>query len=142
MENRLNRLQFEEIRSKKMQQLAQERAEKMIQARNRHFVELVNKKNFYAQQKIQTEKQRDLFNKQREETKQRIKEARFDAMKGHFRQKDEVLQVNSEVKEQQIEHEKRQIEEKKVIRLQALISKQAAKVNKDLAWKKKLDEAN
>ena len=63
-------------------------------------------------------------------------------MTGHFRKKDEVLQVNSEVKEQQIEHEKRQLEEKKVIRLQALISKQAAKVNKDLAWKKKLDEAN
>ena len=63
-------------------------------------------------------------------------------MSGHFKAKDEVLQVNSEVREQQIEHEMRSLEQKKVIRLQALISKQAAKVNKDLAWKKKLDDAN
>ena len=62
MENRLKRLQFEETRSKKMSALAQDRAEKMIQARNRHFLELVNKKNFYAQQKIQIDKQREVFN--------------------------------------------------------------------------------
>ena len=49
MENRLKRLQFEETRSKKMSALAQDRAEKMIEARNRHFQELLNKKNFYAQ---------------------------------------------------------------------------------------------
>ena len=45
-----------------MSALAQDRAEKMIQARNRHFLELVNKKNFYAQQKIQIDKQREVFN--------------------------------------------------------------------------------
>ena len=62
MENRLKRLQFEEERSKKMSALAQDRAEKMIKARNRHFHELVNKKNFYAQQKIEVEKKREVFN--------------------------------------------------------------------------------
>ena len=38
-------------------------------------------------------------------------------MSGHFKAKDEVLQVNSEVREQQIEHEMRSLEQKKVIRL-------------------------
>ena len=37
MENRVKRLQFEEDRAHKMEMIAEERAEKMIAARNRHF---------------------------------------------------------------------------------------------------------
>ena len=36
-----------------MSELAEDRAEKMINARNRHFVDLIEKKNFYTQRKIE-----------------------------------------------------------------------------------------
>ena len=48
MENRVKRLQFEENRARKMSELAQEKAENLIHARNRHFMDLITKKNFYA----------------------------------------------------------------------------------------------
>ena len=51
MENRIKRLQFEEERSKKLEQTANERAEKMLDARKRHFDQLVEKKNHYKMQK-------------------------------------------------------------------------------------------
>ena len=37
MENRIKRLEFEENRARKMANLAQNRAEKMLEARKRHF---------------------------------------------------------------------------------------------------------
>ena len=43
---------------------------------------------------MQEDKQREIFRYQREESKQKIKEARFNAMTGHFKAKDEVLQIN------------------------------------------------
>jgi len=48
MENRVKRLQFEEERSRKMAELAQQRAEKMLDARKRHYEDLMVKKNYHT----------------------------------------------------------------------------------------------
>ena len=47
MENRILRLEFEEKRAKKMEELANKRADNMIDARKRHFEDLLVKKNHY-----------------------------------------------------------------------------------------------
>ena len=47
MENRVKRLQYEEDRAKKMATLAEERAEKMITARNRHLNDFEEKKRLH-----------------------------------------------------------------------------------------------
>ena len=52
MENRVKRLQYEEERAQKVSTLAEERAEKMIAARNRHYYDLVGKKNYYEQKNL------------------------------------------------------------------------------------------
>lgn len=57
MENRIKRLHFEEGRARKMANVAQNRAENMLDARKRHFQDLVLKKNFHTQQKNQMEQQ-------------------------------------------------------------------------------------
>ena len=49
MENRVKRLQYEEDRAKKMATLAEERAEKMITARNRHLNDFEEKKMLHEQ---------------------------------------------------------------------------------------------
>ena len=106
-----------------MSDLAQERAENMIQARNRHFVELVNKKNFYAQKKMMTDMQRAECTKQREENKAAVKSARFEAMSSNFLRKDDILTTNNLTKEQQDSHDQKAVEQRKIVRLQALIAK-------------------
>ena len=49
MANRVKRLQFEEDRANKMADFAQQRAEKMIEARKRHYGDLISQKNFHTQ---------------------------------------------------------------------------------------------
>lgn len=44
LQNRLNRLEFEEKRAKKLADLAEKRAADLIEARKRHFDELQTKK--------------------------------------------------------------------------------------------------
>ena len=48
MENRLKRLEFEEQRAKKMENIANQRMTSQMQARNRHFEDMVLKKNYYT----------------------------------------------------------------------------------------------
>ena len=52
MENRIRRLEFEEQRARKMERLANERASNMIDARKRHFEDLLLKKNYYLNLQI------------------------------------------------------------------------------------------
>ena len=52
MENRVKRLQFEDARVKKIADQAQEKAQNMIIARDRHFTDLILKKNFYAHKQM------------------------------------------------------------------------------------------
>lgn len=49
MENRIKRLEFEETRAQKLESLANKRADNMIEARKRHFEDLLLKKNHYLQ---------------------------------------------------------------------------------------------
>ena len=58
MENRIKRLEFEEQRARKMEELANKKADSMIDARKRHFEDMLIKKNHYYNVAIAEEKQR------------------------------------------------------------------------------------
>lgn len=60
MENRIRRLEFEEQRARKMEQLANKRAENMIEARKRHYTDLLQKKNFLLNKQLDENRQRQL----------------------------------------------------------------------------------
>ena len=60
MENRIRRLEFEEKRAQQMEQKAHQRADKMIDARKRHFSDLLMKKNHYYNLAMAEDKQRDI----------------------------------------------------------------------------------
>ena len=45
MENRVKRLEYEEIRCRKMEEFANKRAENMIENRKRHYEDMLLKKN-------------------------------------------------------------------------------------------------
>lgn len=52
MENRIKRLEFEEQRARKMEQLANEKMQNQMEARTRHFEDMILKKNYYINMKI------------------------------------------------------------------------------------------
>ena len=59
MENRIKRLEFEEKRARKMEQLANHKIDSQMQARSRHFEDLVLKKNYYINLQIGENMQRE-----------------------------------------------------------------------------------
>ena len=59
MENRIKRLEFEEQRARKMEQLANQKIESQMQARSRHFEDMVLKKNYYINMQINENMQRE-----------------------------------------------------------------------------------
>ena len=59
MENRIIRLEFEEQRSRKMEEQANKRADSMMNARKRHFEELMLKKNWYLNREQVESQQRE-----------------------------------------------------------------------------------
>ena len=67
MENRIKRLEFEEQRARKMEDMANKRAEKMIDARKRHFEDLLLKKNYYLNMQLAENKQREVNLKRKAE---------------------------------------------------------------------------
>ena len=71
----------------------------MIIARNRHFQELINKKNYYAQRKMTEESLREKFAKQREKHKEFIFNARFGAIDKNQKSKEDVKNGNFNAKE-------------------------------------------
>lgn len=77
MENRIKRLEFEEQRSRKMEEAANKRAESMIDARKRHFEDLLVKKNHYMNMHYEENKQREINLKRRLETKSMIHQSRI-----------------------------------------------------------------
>lgn len=72
MENRLKRLEFEEHRAKKMENLANQRLSSQMEARNRHFEDMVLKKNFYINLQINENMQREKNLQNRAETRSTI----------------------------------------------------------------------
>lgn len=47
MENRLKRLEEEELRAQRNQKMAEKKANEMLQARSRHYQDLMDKIKFY-----------------------------------------------------------------------------------------------
>ena len=72
MENRLKRLEFEDHRAKKMENLANQRLSSQMEARNRHFEDMVLKKNFYINLQINENMQREKNLQNRAETRSTI----------------------------------------------------------------------
>ena len=82
-----------------MSELAQDRADKMIIARNRHFQDLIDKKNYYAQKKLTEESNREKFAKRREKHKELMFNVRLGAIEGNQRSKEEIRHDNFRDKE-------------------------------------------
>lgn len=121
MENRIRRLEFEEKRSVKMEKLANKRAESMIEARKRHFEDLLMKKNHYYDLAKQEEHQRELNEKRKKDRKTMIKLARVEAITNNKISKDETL---NEVTEARIKSEKLnqiELEKQKEVKLRQFI---------------------
>jgi len=91
MENRLRRLEFEEKRSQKMEQLANKRADNMIDSRKRHFEDMLMKKNHYFNVSMQEEKQRELNEKRRSDRKNMIRLRRIEAMTNNRQAKEDTI---------------------------------------------------
>jgi len=72
MENRIRRLEFEDQRAKKMEELAHKKADNMIENRQRHFEDMLMKKNYYLNLQLQENKQRLLNEQMRKESKNKI----------------------------------------------------------------------
>ena len=95
----------------------------MIDARNRHFIDLINKKNYYTQKKMEEDRAREYHSQQREERKAALASARLKAIEINVKRKEGILQDNYFSKDAQEKHEQQEIEKRKVQRLQAMISK-------------------
>ena len=58
MENRLRRLEAEEARAQRNQKMAEKKAQEMLQARSRHYEDLMTKIKHYEQKNQELEMQR------------------------------------------------------------------------------------
>ena len=87
MENRIRRLEFEEMRARKMETLANERAEKMIEARKRHFEDMLLKKNHYYNVMMAEDRQRENNLKRRADNQMAIYERRKGMMSANRQMK-------------------------------------------------------
>ena len=74
-----------------MEQLANKRAENMIDSRKRHFEDMLMKKNHYFNVSMQEEKQRELNDKRRNERKNMIRLRRIEAMTNNKQSKEDTM---------------------------------------------------
>ena len=58
MENRLKRLEAEDARAQRNQKMAEKKAQEMLQARSRHYTDLMDKIKHYEQKNQELEMQR------------------------------------------------------------------------------------
>jgi len=121
MENRIRRLEFEEKRAQKMEETANKRADSMIDARKRHFEDLLVKKNHYYNVAIQEEKQRMQNQRNRLERKSAIKLGRIEAMAANQMAKEETVHTVTEARIKQQKIAQSEIEKQKEVKLKELI---------------------
>mmetsp|Transcript_24806 Transcript_24806/g.30998 ORF Transcript_24806/g.30998 Transcript_24806/m.30998 type:complete len:186 (-) Transcript_24806:718-1275(-) len=121
MENRIRRLEFEEKRAQKMEETANKRADSMIDARKRHFEDLLVKKNYYYNMAIQEEKQRMQNQRNRLERKSAIKLGRIEAMAANQMAKEETVHTVTEARIKQQKIAQSEIEKQKEVKLKELI---------------------
>ena len=124
MENRIRRLEFEEKRAQQMEQKAHQRADKMIDARKRHFSDLLMKKNHYYNLAIAEDKQRDKNEQQSLDRKNMIKLRRIEAMNNNRAAKDETLHSVTEERIKYDRFQQKFLEEKKEKKLKELLARQ------------------
>ena len=98
MENRIRRLEFEEQRARKMEELANKKADSMIDARKRHFEDMLIKKNHYYNVAIAEEKQRQQNQRERLARKTAIKLRRIEAMASNLSAKKDTIDSVTEAR--------------------------------------------
>ena len=91
MENRIRRLEFEEQRARKMEQLANQRIDSQMQARSRHFEDMVLKKNYYINMQINENMQREKNLARRAHSRTTIQQRRLEAMSANRMAKEDTM---------------------------------------------------
>ena len=132
MENRIKRLEFEEQRARKMEELANKKADSMIDARKRHFEDMLIKKNHYYNVAIAEEKQRQQNQRERLERKTAIKLRRIEAMATNMSAKKETIDSVTEARIKAERQKMREVERLKEVKLKELIQRSKAKKENEL----------
>lgn len=104
-----------------MEELANKRADNMIEARKRHFEDLLLKKNFYAQKQEMEDKQREVNLKRRKETYNMIQQRKIESIVQNLGSKIELKEKIHKDKQLEARRQMKELEEKKVQKLQELI---------------------
>jgi len=123
MENRVRRLEFEDNRAQKLEEKATKKAQNMIEARKRHFEDMLMKKNHYLNLQLQESKQRQLNERKRQEAKNTIHQRRVEAYTQNLNTKEETLQAVIEAKIRGQKYEMELLEKQKEQKLRDLLQK-------------------
>lgn len=123
MQNRVKRLLYEEERARKLSQMAKMKADKMLEARERHQKELTEKFRYYENRKSEIANLKDKNLQLKQENKERIYQARDNIYKERIQNKDVQHYVRRVLEDRKSKDREEDISVKKTKKFSILIEK-------------------